>query len=259
MKNVSQYHCDSKTSNWQRELHLQHLGFRLIVLAFRRNSCGFASLGTSPAMKAAQIRNDTNVRWELFQRSVWMKIKAVLAGDSGVGKSCIYDRLSHAEYRSDNIPTVGGSYRALNVRSRDGDHFDIALWDTAGQERYQTLVPIYFEHCQFLLLVYSVTDPTSFERIPTWLEIAKDRADSSMKVILLGNKCDLDQQRAVDVEALANLGTEIQAYLAFEVSAKTGIGIDEVLQGLADGCVAIETARAEELRVSAAGDNPGCC
>jgi small GTP-binding protein len=192
-----------------------------------------------------------------------MRAKAVFVGDSGVGKTCLYDRLIRSQYNVDVAPTVGCCYGVLTVTGREGTRFDIALWDTAGQERYQTLIPMYFERANFLILVYSITDPDSFTHIGDWLTLAETRGDRYMKIILLGNKCDLDDKREVSFDSLPELGTKIDACLALEVSARTALGIEDVIQGLADGCVALkdvikETTRIEDGR-EAEPETRRCC
>jgi GTPase SAR1 family protein len=85
--------------------------------------------------------------------------------------------------------------------------------------------------------------------------LADERCDKQTKVILLGNKCDLEEERKVQEEALITMGKEIGAFLMFEVSAKTGVGITEVLQGLGDGCMEIELDKGGEVRA----ETKQCC
>jgi small GTP-binding protein len=164
-----------------------------------------------------------------------MPVKAVLIGDTAVGKSYLYDRLSIEDYAdAPRLPTIGGSFRSVNVAGRDGAMIELALWDTAGQELYRTLIPMYFERAVVLIVVYSITDSGSYEHIPEWIALARERADHRAKILLVGNKADLDPQRAVPFEDLDKMAGQIKAYAALEVSAKTGVGMEGITQALAD-------------------------
>jgi Ras-related protein Rab-5C len=89
------------------------------------------------------------------------------------------------------------------------------------------MIPMYFRNAQVGVLVYSVTDPDSFEAIETWLETLKKDADPSLIIFLVGNKVDLSDERLVSTDAGETLGKRIGA-LCCEVSAKTGYGIDDL-------------------------------
>ncbi|MCL7030735.1 hypothetical protein MKW94_021724 [Papaver nudicaule] len=61
--------------------------------------------------------------------------KAVLIGDSGVGKSNLLWRFSRNEFRLDSKPTIGVEFAYRNIRVGD-KLIKAQIWDTAGQERY---------------------------------------------------------------------------------------------------------------------------
>ena len=61
--------------------------------------------------------------------------KAVLIGDSGVGKSNLLSRFAKDEFRLDSKPTIGVEFAYRNIKVRD-KLIKAQIWDTAGQERY---------------------------------------------------------------------------------------------------------------------------
>lgn len=72
------------------------------------------------------------------------------------------------------------------------------IWDTCGQERYRALTTAYYRNAVGALLIYDITDRNSFENIKKWMSELKENADSASPVlILVGNKCDLESERAV--------------------------------------------------------------
>jgi len=70
--------------------------------------------------------------------------------------------------------------------------------DTAGQEEYSAMREQYMRTGEGFLLVYSITSRTSFEEIATFQQqILRVKDKDYFPVIVVGNKCDLDTERAV--------------------------------------------------------------
>ena len=47
------------------------------------------------------------------------------------------------------------------------------------------------------MLVYDITNRRSFENIPIWLDEAKRHCHRDIVVVIIGNKCDLNNNRVV--------------------------------------------------------------
>jgi small GTP-binding protein len=155
--------------------------------------------------------------------------KAVLIGDSAVGKTSIYRRLDTNTFDPQHIQTVGGSYIRLPLELADGTRTELGLWDTAGQEKYRGIVPLYFQNASIILLVFDVTDRTTFQNIDRWVELTRERADLNVHLILAGNKVDLAWQRAVTYDEAQDKAAAFNAAY-IELSALTGDGF-ELLHG----------------------------
>ncbi|CAM8925421.1 unnamed protein product [Rhodiola kirilowii] len=125
--------------------------------------------------------------------------KVVLIGDSAVGKSQILARFSGNEFSLDSKATVGVEFqtRTLMIQQKS---VKAQIWDTAGQERYRTVTRAYYRGAVGAMLVYDITKRQSFDHIPWWLEELQAHADKNIVIILIGNKCDLESQRAVPTE-----------------------------------------------------------
>jgi small GTP-binding protein len=163
------------------------------------------------------------------------RIKAVFIGDSGVGKTSLYSRLESNTYDEDHLPTIGGAFAKISIPTRTGANYDVGLWDTAGQERYRDIIPMYFEHANFILAVYAVNDRASFDHLSSWIACARARADETVKVIVLGNKCDVTAGREVTVDEMMQYVATTGASLGIETSAKSSAGLDLLLQGIEAG------------------------
>ncbi|XP_022748710.1 ras-related protein RABA2a-like [Durio zibethinus] len=125
--------------------------------------------------------------------------KVVLIGDSGVGKSNLLSRFTRNEFCLESKSTIGVEFatRTLQVEGRT---VKAQIWDTAGQERYRAITSAYYRGALGALLVYDVTKPTTFENVSRWLKELRDHADSNIVIMLIGNKTDLKQLRAVATE-----------------------------------------------------------
>jgi Ras-related protein Rab-8A len=96
-------------------------------------------------------------------------IKLLLVGDSGVGKSCLLLRYSDDSYTSSFITTIGIDFKIKSITIPDGKSSEskvkLQIWDTAGQERFRTITTAYYRGAMGILLVYDVSDETSFANV----------------------------------------------------------------------------------------------
>lgn len=154
----------------------------------------------------------------------------VLVGHTSVGKTCVVRKATTGSFTEDSVPTLGASYvsKLVSVGSTD---VRLQIWDTAGQERYKGMTPMYYRGAHVALLVYSVTEQESFDAIDSWLQSLQDSADPNIILFLIGNKCDLENERVIDTETGREKASKINANF-YEVSAKTGNGIDELFQDI---------------------------
>jgi len=125
--------------------------------------------------------------------------KIILVGDSSVGKSNIVTRWYHDEFSLESKTTVGLELSVKNVMVKN-KVCNAQVWDTAGQERFKSFTSSYYRGCQGALLVYDITNHTSFLNIKTWLEDIRKIAPAEAAVILIANKIDLENLREVTTE-----------------------------------------------------------
>ncbi|MBA0860054.1 hypothetical protein Goshw_013513 [Gossypium schwendimanii] len=125
--------------------------------------------------------------------------KVVLIGDSAVGKSQILARFARNEFSLDSKATIGVEFQS---RTLVIEHKSVKaqIWDTAGQERYRAVTSAYYRGAVGAMLVYDISKRQTFDHIPRWLEELRGHADKNIVIILIGNKSDLENQRAVSTE-----------------------------------------------------------
>ncbi|MBA0696997.1 hypothetical protein Goari_003510, partial [Gossypium aridum] len=79
----------------------------------------------------------------------------------GVGKSCLLLRFSDGSFTTSFITTIGIDFKIRTIEL-DGKRIKLQIWDTAGQERFRTITTAYYRGAMGILLVYDVTDESSF-------------------------------------------------------------------------------------------------
>lgn len=108
----------------------------------------------------------------------------------------------------------------------------LQIWDTAGQERFETLTAQYYRRAHGIMLVYDVTQESTFTNVTKWLRNIEENAVSGVVLLLVGNKTDLSAQRQVATERGEKLAKQHKIGF-FETSAKEDEGIKEAFTALA--------------------------
>mmetsp|Transcript_34280 Transcript_34280/g.85815 ORF Transcript_34280/g.85815 Transcript_34280/m.85815 type:complete len:230 (+) Transcript_34280:336-1025(+) len=160
------------------------------------------------------------------------RVKLVLLGDTGVGKSCIVQRYVRGAFDPSSKVTVGAAFMAHSVPLPDGSTVKFEIWDTAGQERYMSLAPLYYRGASAAAIVYDITVQESFEKAKYWVKELQKNSTGEIIIILVGNKSDLEAHRQVQTED-AQAYADSQGMLFLEASAKTADKIPELFEGLA--------------------------
>lgn len=125
--------------------------------------------------------------------------KLLLIGDSGVGKSCLLLRFADDTYTDSYISTIGVDFKIRTIQL-DGKTIKLQIWDTAGQERFRTITSSYYRGAHGIIVVYDVTDKSTFSNIKQWLQEIDRYACENVNKLIVGNKSDLEDKRAVDTQ-----------------------------------------------------------
>ncbi|KAJ6767974.1 hypothetical protein OIU74_021779 [Salix koriyanagi] len=150
----------------------------------------------------------------------------------GVGKSCLLLRFSDGSFTTSFITTIGIDFKIRTIEL-DGKRIKLQIWDTAGQERFRTITTAYYRGAMGILLVYDVTDESSFNNIRNWIRNIEQHASDNVNKILVGNKADMDEsKRAVPTSKGQALADEYGIKF-FETSAKTNLNVEEVFFSIA--------------------------
>jgi len=154
--------------------------------------------------------------------------KIIIIGDSNVGKSNILSRYTKDQFQGNSKATVGVELGTKFVKV-EGVGAKLQIWDTAGQERYRSLTSSYYKGCHGCFIVYDITNEQSFESINTWYEQAVKEAGKEVSIILVGNKCDLENERKISKEKGEEKARSMNASF-FETSALSKVNIDDIFK-----------------------------
>jgi len=205
--------------------------------------------------------------------------KIVLIGDSGVGKSNLLSRFTKNEFNLESKTTIGVEFATKSIIS-DNKVIKAQIWDTAGQERYRAITNAYYRGAVGALLVYDITKPSTFDNVEKWLKELREHAEPHIVVMLVGNKSDLKNLRAVKQED-ASAFAEKHRLAFMETSALESSNVELAFQTIiteiykllnrksivGDGAYADETrvGQGENIKIGDTQQSPpitkksGCC
>jgi len=157
--------------------------------------------------------------------------KLLLIGDSGVGKSCLLLRFADDTYTDSYISTIGVDFKIRTV-DLDTKTIKLQIWDTAGQERFRTITSSYYRGAHGIIIVYDITDKESFDNVRQWLFEIDRYASENVCKLLVGNKSDLANKRAVEFEAAKSFADELSIPF-LETSAKNATNVEQAFLTMA--------------------------
>ena len=152
--------------------------------------------------------------------------KIIIIGDTCVGKSNILSRYLKNEFKEDSKSTVGVELGTKFLKIK-GTGAKVQIWDTAGQERYRSITSSYYKGSHGCFIVYDITSDISFENVDKWYEQAQKESSKDVSVILVGNKCDLENERKVPKEKGEEKAKNFNCPF-FETSALSKVNIDDI-------------------------------
>lgn len=151
--------------------------------------------------------------------------KICVLGDGGVGKTALTIQLCSNHFVEEYDPTIEDSYRKQAII--DNESCLLEILDTAGQEEFTALRDQWIRDCEGFYIIYSIISRSSFEQILKFKEqIVRVKDEYKSPVMLIGNKCDLEDKREVSEYEGYNLSEKF-GFKFKETSAKNRINVEE--------------------------------
>lgn len=153
--------------------------------------------------------------------------KSIIVGDYNVGKTAIYLRVSKGIFTPDTKVRKGVDFQTkiISIDTKKGlVKVKLQFWDTGGQERFASIRPMFYRNSLGAVLIYDLTEYSSFEHLPKWIKEIRDNTKTTIPIILVGNKGDLHDQEMVSLIDINSFTRNLNLYY-METSAKTGEGV----------------------------------
>ena len=156
------------------------------------------------------------------------EIKITVMGPNCVGKTPLIIQYVQGYYIDEWDPTVEDSYRT--TKNINGTTFFLNIFDTCDQDEYPAMTDQYIRFSEGFVVVYSITQNYSFLDVETLIErIHRVKDDESVPIVLVGNKCDLEDERQVSTEEAQCVADKFGIPF-LEVSAKTNHNVDKMFE-----------------------------
>ena len=182
-------------------------------------------------MKSIDDKDDNNLQIEILSPDINvcdLTYKTIVIGDSGVGKSCLTVQAVHNKFEELYRATVGFEFMSFNIRINKVV-IKLQIWDTCGQEVYKSLITGLYRNTSLAIIIYSVANKNSFQHVENWIKELKLNSSKNIKIILVGNKCDLANERKISYQEGENLKKKHKLDYFLEASAKTGNNAKNIL------------------------------
>jgi small GTP-binding protein len=156
-----------------------------------------------------------------------VSFKLIVVGDSGVGKSCLTNKATKNVFEENYNATIGFEFFNFNIKFGE-KIIKLQIWDTCGQELYRSLITNFYRNSSLAIIVYTVTDRTTFENVDLWYKELRTHANPNVKVFLIGNKIDLIDQRRIQTEEGQRYADQYKLNKFIEASAKSGFNAKNI-------------------------------
>ncbi|KAJ3441398.1 ras-like protein rasd [Anaeramoeba flamelloides] len=183
--------------------------------------------------------------------------KLVVVGGGGVGKSALTIQFVQNFFVEVYDPTIEDSYRRQVIIDDECCLLDIL--DTAGQDEYYAMRDSYMREGRGFLVVYAINSRNSFDEVINLREQIQQAKDcDEVPMLIVGNKCDLDDQRQISTGEGEDLAKSFDCPF-IETSAKARLNVEESFFNLVryikklenpDKCENIKTSKKKRKKCS---------
>ena len=185
--------------------------------------------------------------------------KILTVGEFNVGKTSLILRFINDTFIETYMPTIGVDffYKILDIENKI---IAAQIWDFYSSEQFKRLPLGYYRNVLGIIIAYDITEIKSFEKLKNWINDIKMYAHKKVRIVLVGNKCDLSNRRITEEEG-KKLADELDAKF-FETSAKTGYNVNEaynfLIRDIFDNYKDFEKNKIEIKNFSVINKKKGC-
>ena len=197
------------------------------------------------------------------------KLKIILVGNAGIGKTSIINRYHNNSFNENSLSTVSMNFisKTMNINKKK---VIVDIWDTAGQEQYRSINKLFVKDSDIVVIVYDITNRQSFEDLDYWHNFINEELGQKPLLALAGNKMDLYEKEEVREEEGEELANEWEAYFALLSAKEENNTINKFFEDIIklylernedqeEKLVKIKSITLNEYNENGVEDNEGCC
>ena len=160
------------------------------------------------------------------------KIKVVLIGESGVGKTNLIRVAIGESFESHTESTLSSSFFESEIIYKN-KKYNYSLWDTAGQEVYRSLNKIFIMDSKIVIVVFAINNKKSYEQVDFWINYAKEiLTEGNYIMALVGNKSDLYELQQISDEEMIKKAEDNKIKFKLTSAREDPVGFTEFLEAL---------------------------
>ncbi|XP_043274038.1 ras-related protein Rab-28-like [Venturia canescens] len=178
------------------------------------------------------------------------RLKVVLVGDSAAGKTSIAVKFCNDEFSRQYTPTAGIDFFTKSLSLGFRRNVNLQLWDVGGLALRGSMLDKYIYRADVILLVYDVTNSSSFDILDEWISSVNEIFESSSVhkkplMVMVGNKCDVEHQRTVKREKSHRFAAE-NGFSYYDMSARTGESVSLCIANVAAKVLGVQLTRMDQ-------------
>mmetsp|Transcript_51691 Transcript_51691/g.121366 ORF Transcript_51691/g.121366 Transcript_51691/m.121366 type:complete len:196 (-) Transcript_51691:159-746(-) len=183
--------------------------------------------------------------------SLLLRCKVIVVGDAGVGKSAIV-QMFHSKgthYPKQYQMTTGCDFVMKEQKvSESGTTVELHIYDCSGQTVFKELTAEYWRNANYLMLVYDVSNPESFQNAGNWLDLVKKKCpEKPLPGVLVANKTDLEDRARVHTAEATEFARASNLEF-FQLSAHRNVNVEEPFVAVAKSFAAQYEEKLELLK-----------
>ena len=161
-------------------------------------------------------------------------LKILVIGDNYVGKTSLIHRFSKGNFLELNeFLIIEFEIKIIKI---DDKLIKVQTWDACRPNDPFWISNRIYRGMHGIVITYDITDKQRFINLRKWIDEIISEAPIDTRIILVGNKCDLSNEREVTEEEGKKFADEF-GMLFFETSAKTGYNVNFAFETLIEDII----------------------